>query len=413
MPEEELKSSANTAIILRLPHGTDDGNYMKWARGSSTKLAIIYGRSADVILTGKPYEIPPVCVSDYAQGAGAAVPDGEVAPPPMSVAATNALRNEAESRRWKEVAKMKIELPKLYADIKNTVSEASWTVLEHQDGYVQAHRDRDPNLLCDIIRATHLTHIRGAHATAMEASDRAAMRQRFADARQRPEQSLADFKTELEELETMVAEATKVARLPDADRAVDYLRKLDKVKYGKMIRSMENAALNGTAMPATVLAAFNYAWSWQDDGQPLVPAVVPPTVEELHHHVMTSMQLPQINNTSKSVAGYPRGARKKQTYEPPDNVTGGNDKNAAEDRSDTPDWFVCWKCGKPGHKRSNCGDIRCMACGKNGHSVESCPLNPEIIEGIANKKANARKANSYHFTTRGDSSDDDRAYDAY
>jgi hypothetical protein len=123
---------------------------------------------------------------------------------------------------------------------------------------------KDANVLWRIITETHLTAVHGV-SDSMRVFDQMSLRTRFARLRQKHGVSIGVFKQEYDELKVTLIGAG-VPAMPDAEDAMEFLSKLDMVRYGEMFSFLTNRAHLGESFPATLHDAWQVASKWTVSG---------------------------------------------------------------------------------------------------------------------------------------------------
>jgi hypothetical protein len=128
------------------------------------------------------YVPPPVQDADWMPPAGHG----------LSNANLNILLLDAIKERNKIIRSLLADWPKFYDTLWATISSESRSAIKGHSKYIQADIDQNPNILCQIIRETHLTHVEGATC------DLVNLKERFHQLRQLPGAAIGDFKVEFE-----------------------------------------------------------------------------------------------------------------------------------------------------------------------------------------------------------------------
>jgi hypothetical protein len=106
-------------------------NFVAWKLERVNFCCKEFGFLANVLKTNLPYVLDAVQPEDYMPATAEA---GADALPALGVAAIAGLRLEAEKQRNKTVAKLKIDAPKLYATLWETISvESKEEIRQHEE----------------------------------------------------------------------------------------------------------------------------------------------------------------------------------------------------------------------------------------------------------------------------------------
>jgi hypothetical protein len=116
-------------------------NFMAWKLERVNICCKEFGFLANVLKTNLPYVPDAVQPEDYMP---AAAEEGADALPALGVAAIAGLRLEAEKQWNKTVAKLKIDAPKFYATLWETISVESKEEIRQHEEYLEADLRRIP-----------------------------------------------------------------------------------------------------------------------------------------------------------------------------------------------------------------------------------------------------------------------------
>ena len=165
------------------------------------------------------------------------------------------------------VEKMKEKYPMLFWTIYKSFSVESSVMIKRHALYLpHCDLNKDPNVLAQIINETHFAKISG-ELQLMKHYERELKEIEFNSLVQKPDEKLSDFyKKYLEYRKTLVS--CKVKTPKDEREAMKFLLKLDPIRYGRMLSQMKNAALTGTAYPATLPTAYDVAGKWTVEFKP-------------------------------------------------------------------------------------------------------------------------------------------------
>jgi hypothetical protein len=203
----------------------------------------VFGLATNVLKDNKIVAIRALIESDW-------TPALVLGIPPMSAAVLSGLRAKKEEYRQKRIDRLEEEAPKFHAALWATISPESRERIKAHTDYQECFLNRDPNLLVQIAKSTHLTHYYGVGA-ASAGMDKIKWNQRFHELKQKPNQSLAEFLQEFIEVMTIL-ESLGVAKPSEPDQAMMFINRLDPTRFGPvMVFLANNAALN-IAYPQTL-----------------------------------------------------------------------------------------------------------------------------------------------------------------
>jgi hypothetical protein len=253
-------------------------------------------------------------------------------------AAIAGLRLEAEKQRNKTVAKLKIDVPKFYAPLWETISVESKEEIRQHEDYVGADLTQNPNTLWSIIVETHVTAIHGA-GPAMRELEIVTLKSKLNNMRQKPNMTIGEFKKDFDD---------HVDLLPQAELAMMFLTKLDPTRYAQMMAQLTNDATLGRAFPQTLHAAWTIASTWKAASGRVQ-----------HGSEMHSVFALADEDRRESGRGRGRGL--------------GRGRGRSEGRQG--------ENGPASEKPSHTVETRtCRCCLQKGHLWASCPDNPSNME---------------------------------
>ena len=233
-------------------------NFMAWKLERINVCCKEFGFLANVLKTNEPYVPAAVQPADYMP---APQPEGEDPLPALGAAAIAGLRLDSEKQRNKVIAKLKIEAPKLYATLWETLSLESIEEIRQHEDYLEADLGQDPNMLWTIIVETHVTAIHGA-GPEMRELEIVTLKAKLNTIRQRPNTSIAEFKKDFDDQIEIITGAG-VDPPPQPELAMLFLTKLDLSRYGPMMAHLTNDATLGRPFPQTLHAAWTIASGWK------------------------------------------------------------------------------------------------------------------------------------------------------
>ena len=140
-------SATEKMKVVELEWGHEN-NFLEWKKFILGRTEREFGFLSNVIKNDRPYVPPAVQVEDYTPG----VIDGQ---DNLSEKSVLSLRYDAEKMRMKEVNQLKLDMPKFYAAIIETLSVASLQQIQQHEDFEAADLARDANKLWVIIEKTH------------------------------------------------------------------------------------------------------------------------------------------------------------------------------------------------------------------------------------------------------------------
>ena len=308
-----------------------DNNVLAWKEFMKRETGEEYGFLANLFDTnGEIYVPPAVTAADY-------TPLYAVDAEHVSATVLGRLREGAEIARNKQVSTLKANRPKLYATMKKSISSSSGELIKQHADFAGNEASKDPHELWRIILATHLTE-RNGQSAAMRLIDKSNAENAFLAFRQRSFESISTFKNKFDE-HLLVLTAAGFAEIPEEEKAVKFLEKLDMQRYGYMTAELMNGVRKGQPYPDTLHKAWDISSNWVRSG------VASSSGDNSFHSVF----LADDRNDVK-----PRGDRKKaKKYLPVTKkaVDSATDPKNQKVRIDTRS---CYGCGKQGHIKRNC-----------------------------------------------------------
>ena len=236
------------------------------------------------------------------------------------------IRDEDRAIRKKDLKEQRENERTIYPMMWKRMSLGSQSRVREEEEYRQAYDTLDCVLLWALIRRTHLTHIFG-DADPMREVNIQDQETKYAALRQGEREYITVFKTRFDE-QISANDGVGIPGVSDAKRGLEFLHKLDPIRYRKMMAQMRNDALRCVpdAYPRTLASAFRIASQWtnEDSSKPAgVPAAAAYVTEEVHVTVS--------KDTVKDPAK-PKKPKKKIPAQP----------------------ISCYVCGALGHYARNC-----------------------------------------------------------
>ena len=285
-----------TVPMLHHPVGrVEENNYVDWLPKMELHLSSIHGEASYTLISGKlwePEEVP--------------LPVINANDPPLVVKRKEDSYLTLCKDRDKQLIKLKREIyPSFFAAIWNQMSLASQDRVKTCAGeaYAELMRKKDFVQLVKFVKQAHL----GSMKTVSEEDKRRAT-EAFFRLKQLPNESLAAFKLRFDTL-LDTYDAVKEPRPPEERQAVEYLAKLDPVRFSAMRVHVENQrALQPAAdpTPKTLAAAHELASMWVVPASPLLGGDSP--VFAVADEIEASSE-PGANSKAKTVGAKTRGAK--------------------------------------------------------------------------------------------------------
>jgi hypothetical protein len=180
------------------------------------------------------------------------------------------------------------------------------------------------------------------------------LRTRFARLRQKHGVSIGVFKQEYDELKATLIGAG-VPAMPDAEDAMEFLSKLDMVRYGEMFSFLTNRAHLGESFPATLHDARQVASKWTVSGP--VGGKMDASGELLSVFTLADERAPPLRSGrggGRDATGGVTGAG--ASSESRRSAAGGGVKISSS--ADQVETRTCRGCLKKGHLQRDCTDNR-------------------------------------------------------
>jgi len=225
------------------------GEWVRWIEGAESLLYKHFGRMTDVLRTGVKYALPPVTAAQYTP----TLAPGE---PALPAAILNKMKENAYTERQSEEMRMKRKEPSMYAALWEIFDD---DVKEAIGGHVDFHAtklDRDPNRLAIIAKEVIESGDQGG--AQLRVQNRLILRKQFESFKQLPGVGVAAFKKDYSEKRTALTNLGVVAPAAD-EEALEFLGRLDPIRFSGMMTKLRNDALRGIAMPATLDNAYQIA----------------------------------------------------------------------------------------------------------------------------------------------------------
>jgi hypothetical protein len=270
------------------------------------------------------YQVEPITPDQYMPVE--ADVDG-VAPAPLGAAVIARLREQAVVLRNKEVRRINELRPKFYAFIELHVSSDSMVQIAAHTDFEAVYAAKNPHGLWAIIIYTHLTNVNGAipEMSELTIADRL---EEFSNLKQRRNESIGDF---LQRLKLMYITLTAVGApaFSDAQKAVQFLKRLDPERYGAYMADLYNRAARREPLPPNLYAAFTLASNF--------------------YVQRSSSRFTPGEHSAFALSG--RGGRNGRGR-------GGRGRGGRSDQSEGKKVFVerrtCYNCRERGHIAENC-----------------------------------------------------------
>ena len=201
-------------------------NFMAWKLERTNVCCKEFGFLANVQNTNEPYVPAAVQPADYMP---APAVEGEEPLPPLGAAATAGLRLDSGKQRKKVIAKLKVEAPKLYATLWETLSlESIEEVRQHED-YLEADLQQNPYMPWAIIVETAI-HGAGPEMRELEIIT---LKAKLNTIRKKSNMTIGEFKKDFDDHIEIVTGAG-VDPPPQPELAILFLTKLDPTRYAPM-----------------------------------------------------------------------------------------------------------------------------------------------------------------------------------
>ena len=344
---------------------TGRNNYVEWVASAWADLTQTYGLVASVLDTQIAYEVGPVLQEHF-------MPPEEPDLPNYTSAQIQSLRLQAHTERNKEVRKLALDKPKLFAAILQRTSVASRLLIEADGDWIAAKAASDPNALAAIIRRTHFSHVDGA--TAMEAKDN--IESNFNDLRQGPTQSIAVFKKEFD-TQVRALEVAGGDPISPEQLALEFLKKLDQVRHGAMLVHLLNGRSAGGAFPSTANDAYIVAKDWRSaslrvaDSRGIVASGAAfMLADDVRALAVSSSTSSSTRRSSGVVPSKKTSLPPKNNGQPTSRVRFASQTSAIDPvcRDELPrgkkaETRTCYRCGKVGHVAKDCSHVVLAAVG--------------------------------------------------
>ena len=325
-PKRAVEAKDSSECILRIGKYN---NIVAWNLEMSTYLGGLYGRTATFLITNIRY-VPPLPRNEDFTMVYPVPAEGEPEAVAITAALTLKLKVTVFMTRVKSIMQAREDEAKIYNLMWDKMSAASRCKIQEQEEYAACNIAKDPVILWELTRRTHLTHINGEgdHLQLLNIKEQEA---RYECLKQGEREFLANFMIRFE-AQVLASRGAGVAEISESKRAMDFVYKLDKARYGTMMAGMRNAAMKGEplAYPPTVIAAVRIATGWviDDPGFSRPPGVGTDT----HSAFVAETDPPAKSEEGKSA--------------PPKSKTDVKKKGKST--------VECFVCGKMGHYARDC-----------------------------------------------------------
>ena len=282
----------------------------------------------DFLLTNIRY-VPPLPRNEDFTVVYPASAEGEPEAVTMTAALIAILKETCFTARMKTIIQGKEEEAKIWNIMWLRMSPASRCKVQEQPEYEAGNRRKDCVLLWELIRRTHL-YING-EGDAVQMLNIKEEETRYEALKQGEREFLANFMIRFE-AQVLASRGAGIPEITEAKRAMDFVYKLDKGRYGNMLADIRHSdmKLDPLAYSPTVIAAVRIAtgWATDDPGSPGAGT-------DIHTAFGTSE-----DSDTKTKDGKPGKGK-------PDS-------------------------GKSDAKKKNKSSVECFVCGKQGDCARDC-----------------------------------------
>ncbi len=224
-----------------------DNNFEQWSQFHGRRASEAHGVRANLFMNGKAWIRGPMSSANYLP-VEANDADGN----PMVPLTDNEMQDQRKAYMKeynKQVAKDVEENIKFFSYIEKHLSDQSLLKIENHDNYAKVRADYSIQGLWDILKDSHLHHFGGKNI-AIHATIRREKQKAYEAARQRPDQSLAEYHRVFLDL-IAVKEAYKCTPMTAEEHALDFIHSLNK-RHEEFQLSIRNDGLRGTPLPTTI-----------------------------------------------------------------------------------------------------------------------------------------------------------------
>jgi hypothetical protein len=255
------------------------------------------------------------------------------------------------STRVSDLERQKI---RVYAVIVSQLSKESKARLKQVVNWEDIDKTKCPRALIKAIRETHLTT-----ETGFKLKDKYTVRTEYYSLRQETSESLARFKHRFDQVLKQFRAVAKAEEIPDdADQAIDFIKWLDKSRYGQLQVDMDNnAAMKIGEYPQDLQKAYTIVSQYRAN------EVNTGTVPPVNANVFA------VTSTSSKETSEPDERENEKKNRKPRNKKKSNDGNETskeEGDGDPSEQKVqrkpCPLCGRTTHWPQNCPEFK-EACG--------------------------------------------------
>lgn len=354
--------TATKAVLLTCLKGPSGANnYALWLPNVVDTVGVNFGNIAKIMKTHVAYVEPPIPESAYNP---VDIPAGMELTP----ANRREMWIEANSNRNKLCSKLAEESPKLFRAVWATLSDESRdlvsAVADFADGEAWGANERF-NELWAAIRLTHFTNENAGEGAGMVEMNRLVKETNFQQLQQLPGMSIHQFKTEfLAQIASLEAAGLDAER--ESIKALRFLQKLDKARYGEMMVTLRNQVISmAVQWPQTVDAAYDVAKGWAALSKPaaVTPVSLPVGVGDIGMGAGTFLLSEDAGKTGAAVGSVLKAPKKKP---PAVAVTAAGTSVSKGKREDSAELIAarikyyslieCDKCHKKGHTQAFCPD---------------------------------------------------------